>query len=148
MVLRYHGGKQDLKASVNRGLIFALVNGGKIETSRRRAREIVQAIGRIIAIAKKDDLAARRRVLADMDGDRESTARIFSVIMPRYKDRTGGYTTQVALSPRLGDGAERVRVEWVGGAFKEEVKSQKVEVKSGKKEVSETKKEVTRKAKK
>jgi large subunit ribosomal protein L17 len=126
MVLRYHGGKQDLKASFNRGLIFALINGGKIETSKPRAREIVKMIGRIIAIAKKDNVASRRRVLADMDGDRETTARIFSVIMPRYKDRVGGYTTQVGLGRRLGDGAERVRIEWVGGAFPKEVAEEKV----------------------
>ncbi len=144
MVLRYHGGKQNLRESFNRGLIFALVNNGKIETSKPRARDIKKLVERMIAIAKKDDLAARRRVFASMDADRETTNRIFSVIMPRYKDRTGGYLTLVALGRRLGDGAERVRIEWVGGNFAKKV--EKVE-KSDKVEKKETTKKVVKEKK-
>lgn len=135
MVLRYHGGKQDLRASFNRGLVFALVNGGKVETSKPRAREIVKMVGRIISLAKKDTVAARRLVLAHMDGDRATTEKIFNSVMPRYKDRTGGYTTQVSLGRRVGDGAERVRIEWVGGPFKEELKTEDKKLKTEKKVV-------------
>lgn len=117
MVLRYHGGKQNLRESVNRGLVFALVNLGRVETSKPRSRQIIQLIEGLVNTAKKDTVAARRSVFASMDADSKSTARIFDVIMPRYKERTGGYTTFVSLGRRLGDNGERVRIEWIGGQF-------------------------------
>lgn len=146
MVLRYHGGKQNLKESFNRGLVFALVNNGHIETSKPRSRQIIQLVEKLINTAKKETLASYRSVLASMDSDSATTSRIVSVIMPRYKERVGGYTTFMSLGRRLGDSGERVRIEWIGGDFPKIEKKVQVKSTSTSKSKTEAKKTVTKKA--
>lgn len=120
MVLRYHGGKKDIREALATGLVYSLINHGKIETNEARGRVARQMAEKIINIARKDSIAARRRVLAMLDADRGLTARVFSTIAPRYVERTSGFTTVIKLGKRLGDSAEMVRVEWVGGPFVED----------------------------
>lgn len=145
MVLRYHAGKQNAREALYTGLVYALVNYGKIETTVPRSREARKMVERIVNIAREDSISSRRRVLSLMDSDRKVVEKIFKDIAPRFKDRNSGFTTVKRLGKRKGDASEIVRVEWVVGPVKEEVKSQNSEVKS---EAKETKKKVAKKAEK
>ena len=67
---------------------------------------------RLITTAKDDDLAARRRVAREISQD-EVADRLFSNLMPRLRQRPGGYTRIIRKGPRLGDAAPMVVIELV-----------------------------------
>jgi large subunit ribosomal protein L17 len=69
-------------------------------------------VEKVITTAKNDNVAARRAVDAIVE-DREVTERLFSKLMPRMKERTGGYTRVLKIGPRQGDAAPMVLVELV-----------------------------------
>ena len=83
----------------------SLLHYEKIETTKPKAREVARFTEKLITAAKDGDLAARRRVARDLKNP-SVNAKLFDVIAPRYKERTGGYTQFVHKGPRLSDGAE------------------------------------------
>lgn len=96
-----------------RALIRAVVLHGVITTTKTKAKVIQPKIDRLINLAKKDDLSARRRVYAALANDRETTDSLFQKIAPALGRRSGGYTKIINLPPRRGDNAKMVRIEWV-----------------------------------
>ena len=66
----------------------------------------------VITTAKGDNVAARRAVDAIVE-NREVSEKLFSKLLPRMKERPGGYTRVLKTSPRQGDGAPMVLVELV-----------------------------------
>jgi len=69
-------------------------------------------VERIITEAKNDDLAARRRVARDISNG-DVADKLFANLMPRYRERPGGYTRIIRKGPRLGDAAPMVVIELV-----------------------------------
>jgi large subunit ribosomal protein L17 len=69
-------------------------------------------VERVITTAKGNDVNARRAVAAVLQ-DPAVSERLFTNIMPRLKDRPGGYTRILKKGPRLGDGAPMVLMEIV-----------------------------------
>ena len=67
---------------------------------------------KMITLAKRGDLHARRQVLAYVF-DESVVAKLFDEIAPKYADRNGGYTRILKLGPRQGDNAEVVFLELV-----------------------------------
>ena len=88
-----------------RNMAASLLHHEKIETTRPKAREVARFTERLITAAKGDDLSARRRVARDLSRATVQT-KLFDVLVPRYKNRAGGYTQFVLKGPRLSDGAE------------------------------------------
>jgi large subunit ribosomal protein L17 len=66
----------------------------------------------VITDAKPDDVQARRRVALYVN-DREVSNRLFSTYLERYRDRPGGYTRVVKLTPRSSDNAPMAIIELV-----------------------------------
>jgi large subunit ribosomal protein L17 len=95
-----------------RGLCSSLLEHGRITTTEAKAKELRRWVERLITEAKDDDLAARRRVARDISND-EVADRLFSNLMPRLRDRPGGYTRIIRKGPRLGDAAPMVLIELV-----------------------------------
>jgi large subunit ribosomal protein L17 len=97
---------------MSRNLVTSLLDHGRIETTEAKGKELRRWVETVITTAKNDNVAARRAVDRIVE-DREVTERLFSKLMPRLKDRPGGYTRVLKIGPRLGDGAPMVLVELV-----------------------------------
>jgi large subunit ribosomal protein L17 len=83
-----------------------------IDTTEAKAKLLRPYAEKLITKAKRGDLAARREVLKDLP-DRDTVARLFHEIGPRFVERDGGYTRILKLGPRKGDGAPMARIELV-----------------------------------
>ena len=80
-----------------------------------REEELFQALReaeKLITLAKRGDLHARRQVLAYIY-DESVVTKLFEEIAPKYAERNGGYTRILKLGPRRGDCAEVVFLELV-----------------------------------
>ena len=100
------------RKSMLRNLVTDLFREGKITTTDMRAKEAGRQAEKLITIAKKGDLHARRQVLAYLF-DEDVVSKLFDEIAPGYADRNGGYTRILKLGPRQGDNAETVYLELV-----------------------------------
>jgi large subunit ribosomal protein L17 len=82
----------------------------RIRTTEARGKELKRMAEKLIMTAQKNDLSAVRNV-GRVIGDKEVIRKLFKEIAPRFKDRKGGYTSLVHISPRMGDNAPRVLIE-------------------------------------
>jgi large subunit ribosomal protein L17 len=94
-----------------------VIQHGRIKTTGPRAKEVRSVVDRLITVAKKDDLHARRQAAAVLK-DKSIVRRLFEDIAPDLDDRNSGYTRILKLGPRLGDGAEAVYLELVNHTMK------------------------------
>src|SRR5262245_8391683 len=97
-----------------RNLITALLREEKIQTTDPKAKELRRWADRVISLAKRGDLHARRQVLSII-WDKGVVRKLFDTIGPRFKDRPGGYTRIIKLGLRHGDAAQMAVIELVGG---------------------------------
>jgi len=97
---------------MSRNLVTSLLDHGRIQTTEAKGKELRRWVEKVITTAKNDSVAARRAVDAIVE-DREVTERLFTKLMPRMKERTGGYTRVLKIGPRQGDAAPMVLVELV-----------------------------------
>ncbi|NLD20153.1 MAG: 50S ribosomal protein L17 [Clostridiales bacterium] len=100
------------RKSMLRNLVTDLFREGRITTTDTRAKEARRQAEKMITLAKRGDLHARRQVLAYVY-DETVVARLFDEIAPNYAERQGGYTRILKLGPRQGDNAEMVFLELV-----------------------------------
>ncbi len=105
--------ERDTRRALFRSLIRALVEHGKIKTTKAKAKAIQADIDKLINLAKKDSISAKRRVFAFLGNDKETTKKLLIEVVPSFSDRSGGYTRIVPLPARRGDAAQIVRLEWV-----------------------------------
>ena len=98
--------------SMLRNLVTDLLREGRITTTEDRAKEARRQAEKMITLAKRGDLHARRQVLSYVY-DETVVTKLFDEIAPKYEDRQGGYTRILKLGPRRGDNAEQVFVELV-----------------------------------
>lgn len=89
-----------------------LLKHGKIVTTLAKAKELRRIADKMITLAKKGDLASRRRALAIIK-DKNIVRKLFSEIREKYIDRPGGYTRIVKIGQKRGDGSNIVVVELV-----------------------------------
>jgi large subunit ribosomal protein L17 len=95
-----------------RNLVTSLLESGRISTTEAKAKELRRHVERLITAAKADDLNARRQVAATVTKP-EVMEKLFANLLPRLKERPGGYTRIIHLGPRLGDAAPMVIIEIV-----------------------------------
>ena len=100
------------RKSMLRNLVTDLFREGRITTTEMRAKEAGRQAEKLITIAKKGDLHARRQVL-EYVFDEDVVTKLFDEIAPGYEGRNGGYTRILKLGPRQGDTAEMVFLELV-----------------------------------
>ncbi|HEY8679110.1 MAG TPA: 50S ribosomal protein L17 [Candidatus Dormibacteraeota bacterium] len=100
------------RKAMSRNLVTALLDHGRIQTTEAKGKELRRWVEKVITTAKADNLAARRAVDAIVE-DPEVTRKLFTTLLPRMKERPGGYTRVLKLGPRLGDGAPMVLIELV-----------------------------------
>lgn len=101
------------KALLN-NLAKSLFQHDRIVTTTAKAKELRPFAERLITLARRGDLHARRLVERRIR-DRAVTHRLFHDIGPRFATRPGGYTRIIKLGHRAGDGAEVARIELLEG---------------------------------
>jgi len=94
-----------------RNLLRALVLRKRIETTHAKAKETSAFAEKMITIAKRDGLHARRLLISKVR-DPEIARILITKIAPLFKDRKGGYTRVLRLGYRAGDGAQVALLEW------------------------------------
>ena len=100
------------RKSMLRNLVTDLFREGRITTTEMRAKEAGRQAEKLITIAKKGDLHARRQVLAYLF-DEDVVTKLFDEIAPKYANVSGGYTQIYKLGPRRGDAAEMALIKLV-----------------------------------
>ncbi len=95
-----------------RGMVTALLENGRLETTLCRAKELRSVADKMITLGKKNTLHTRRQALAFITKE-DVVSKLFSEIAPKYADRNGGYTRVLKTGPRRGDGAEMAIIELV-----------------------------------
>lgn len=95
-----------------KSLVSNLIIAKSIKTTLPKAKEARKAADKIVTIAKRGDLAARR-LAASRLAQPKCVSELFDKIAPAMKDRQGGYTRIVKLGTRKGDGAEMCILQWV-----------------------------------
>ncbi len=95
-----------------RNMATSLFRHGRITTTTAKAKELRPFAERLITLAKRGDLHARRLVARKI-GDREVLGKLFDELGPRFETRPGGYTRILKLGNRQGDAAEMALIELV-----------------------------------
>ena len=96
-----------------RNLCRDLIQHERIKTSQAKAKAVKPDIEKLITLAKRGDLHARRQALSELGQDRFLVHKLFEEVAPRYAERPGGYTRIVKLGPRRSDSTEMVFLELV-----------------------------------
>lgn len=91
---------------------MSLFQHERITTTTARAKELRPYVERLITLAKRGDLHARR-LAARRIADRDVLGKLFDDIAPRYAERPGSYTRILKLGNRKGDAAEMALIELV-----------------------------------
>ncbi|MBA2913616.1 50S ribosomal protein L17 [Limosilactobacillus frumenti] len=126
MSYRKLGRTSSQRKALLRDLTTDLIVNGRITTTEARAKEVRKTADKMITLAKRGDLASRRKaasfvrnVVADVkeDGDdiriQSALQNLFEELAPKFADRKGGYTRILKTMPRRGDGAPMVILEFV-----------------------------------
>jgi len=133
---RQLGRTKEHRLAMRRNMVASLIQHETISTTIEKAKEVKPFAEKLITLAKKGTLAARRQAIAllgnrdiidyeDGNAVRKGTivGKLFSELGPRYLDRPGGYTRIIRLSlRRLGDNGQLVLLQLVGS--EESIKKQ------------------------
>jgi large subunit ribosomal protein L17 len=101
------------KRAMLANMATSLFRHDRVVTTQAKAKELRPYAERLITLARRGDLHARRLVERRIK-DKEVTHRLFSEIGKRFAARPGGYTRIIKLGHRAGDGADVARIELVG----------------------------------
>ena len=95
-------------------LAGALITHGRIQTTEAKAKAVKPELEKLITLARKGDLHARRQAMSILQHpDKGVIYKLFEEIAPRYAERPGGYTRILKLGPRSSDATEMVYLELV-----------------------------------
>ena len=98
------------KKALLRNMAASLFKHDAIVTTQAKAKELRPYAERLITLARRGDLHARRLVERRIQ-DRAVLGRLFKEIGPRFAARPGGYIRILKLGSRPGDGADLARIE-------------------------------------
>lgn len=115
---RQFGRNSGHRKALLRTLVTSLLKNEKIETTVAKAKEIRPLAEKMITLAKRGDLHARRQA-AGFIQDEDVVKGLFTQIAPRFASRNGGYTRIVPTRNRMGDAAPMAVIELVERQKKE-----------------------------
>jgi large subunit ribosomal protein L17 len=105
--------KHGPRMALYKNLIVSILRYERVQTTEAKAKEIRGQVERVITLAKRGDLAARRQVISEFPEEPLVVSKLFDEIAPKYADRTSGFTRIVRLGQRMGDAAPLVQIELV-----------------------------------
>ncbi len=112
MTNRKLGRNMSARKALFKSILTSFFKYGRIETTEAKAKEIRGLADKLITLAKRGDLSARRMAIAKL-ADENVVRKLFDEIAAKYTDRNGGYTRILKLGPRRGDAAPMVIIELV-----------------------------------
>jgi large subunit ribosomal protein L17 len=112
MSYRKLGRNSSARKALFRSIITSLFEHERIETTEAKAKELRKFAEKMLTLAKRGDLHARRQVVSFLMDDKV-VRKLFDTIAPKYADRQGGYTRIIKLGVRKGDAAPMVIIELV-----------------------------------
>lgn len=104
--------KLDARKALMRGLVYALVERGRIKTTLSKAKELRRRVEKAITLGTKGSLHARRLLLARYPNQRV-VATIMTDLAIRFAQKAGGYTRIIKIGSRVGDMAEMAFIEFI-----------------------------------
>jgi large subunit ribosomal protein L17 len=111
-----------------RNMVTSLFRYEQLETTESRAKELRPIAEKMITLAKRGDLHARRQALSYIK-DKGVTHRLFDELKDRYSERQGGYLRIVKKGNRRGDGAPVSVVQLLPAEQKKKTKKKEKAVK-------------------
>jgi large subunit ribosomal protein L17 len=107
--------KRDLGArkALLKGLVTSVIENERVVTTVPKAKAVRPLVEKMITLAKRDNLHARRQAAAFL-ATPAAVKKLFDKLGTRFGQRNGGYTRVVRLGWRKGDGAEQAMLELVG----------------------------------
>jgi large subunit ribosomal protein L17 len=111
-VVKKFGRSTEHRKMLMRSLVTNLILAESIKTTLPKAKEARKDADKMVTIAKKGDLAARRLAASRLT-EPKAVQKLFAEIAPAMAGRNGGYTRIVKLGPRKGDAAATCLLQWV-----------------------------------
>lgn len=109
--IKKFGRERGTRAALLRSLATALIEHGRIVTTKTRAKTLSAYIEKFITRARKNDLASRR--LISVTFDPKTVKKLIGEIAPRFTDRKGGYTRVISMERRVSDSSPMALVEFI-----------------------------------
>lgn len=114
------------RTALLRSLTLAIIERPAITTTVARAKELRWFADRVVTLAKRNDVAGRRQIVKLLGNTqtyrtgenrvRNAIERLYGEIVPRYRDRQGGYTQLVRLAEnRAGDNSSMCMIRYIPG---------------------------------
>ncbi len=129
---RLFGRPANQRKALLKGIVTALFENQRIETTVAKAKEARRIAERMITFGIKGDLHSKRQVFSYIS-DRAVASKLFSEIAPRFSGRNGGYLRIVQTRNRLKDSAPMAVLEFIDYEAIKQVKGKaKKEAKAGK----------------
>lgn len=110
---RVFGRSHDQREALLRGLCKSLIMHERISTTEAKAKELRPIIEKLVTTGRKNTVANRRLVAAQLGNDDVAVKKLFSAISPRYLDRDGGYTRITKRSVTATDGRKTAYISFV-----------------------------------
>ena len=111
-VHRKLGKKPAHRKAMFANMAASLIKHEQIVTTLPKAKELRPIVEKLVTLAKKGGLAARRQAISEIR-DVAQVKKLFEVLAPRYKERNGGYTRVLKAGFRYGDSAPNAVIEFV-----------------------------------
>jgi len=105
------------KKAMFRNMVTSLILHDRIETTLPKAKELRRWADKMITLAKKNTVSARREAMMVLK-DRAALQKLFTTLVDRYKSRAGGYTRVLKLGYRHGDNAAMAIIEYLSAETK------------------------------
>ena len=116
---RKFGRDRKVRTAMYKSLATALIDHGQIKTTQAKAKSLSQVIDKLITLAKRENLNARRELLGHVG--EKAVKKLMNEIIKTNVDRKGGYTRIIRLGQRASDGAEMALIELTSKTLKAEV---------------------------
>ena len=100
------------RAAMFANMAVALIKHEQISTTLPKAKDLRPIVEKLVTLAKKGGLHARRQAISQI-GDEEQVTKLFAVLADRYRNRQGGYTRVLKAGFRYGDSAPMAVIELV-----------------------------------
>jgi large subunit ribosomal protein L17 len=108
--IRKFGREKAQREALFKSLATALIEHGRIKTTKAKAKSLSSHTDKLVTIAKKKTLASRRALGSELGP--AAVKKLADDIAPRFSDRSGGYTRVIPLDRRKSDGSEMALIEF------------------------------------
>ena len=101
------------RISLLRNLCKSLIDHEQITTTLPKAKNLRSLVEKLITAGKKNSLHSRRKLISKLGGSVKEADKILSILSPRYRERSGGYTRVLKAGYRKGDCAPMAIIQFV-----------------------------------